>query len=346
MTEEDKNVDLTISARSLIAHQVPRPVSGDDTAEPLLSEAVPDLPTNTLAFFARRLMRSIQGRGQPVEVDPRFEDPRLPGIIIDLLNAEEPDLVEPSQRAARHLLGVQPGSPYETQSLFVTADVVANGVDSIAVMKLEREEGVHVHSREIDGRRVLDVEILEDLMLTDNTRVFKAGVFWLDQDALKGYVSDDQQGARDDPARYFLQRFLGCRLERSPSVVTRDFFQAAEDFFSEQVGDGETKLRYYTALQAELASNRNQIDPVQFASDHLRQQDRGQFEEHLRAAGVPTAAFDKNTSKLGTRVSRSRLKTSSGITISGSASDFGERVEVAEYEGSPAVVVKDTVAGV
>lgn len=339
-------MNLTISARSLIAHQVPRPIGGAATAEPLLSEAVPELPTNTLAFFARRLMRSIQDRGQAVEVDPRFEDPRLPAIIQELLRAEEMDLVEPSQRAARHLLEVQPGSPYESESLFVTADVVANGVSSIALMKLEREEGVHVHTRDIDGKRVLDVEVLEDLMLTDNTRVFKAGVFWLDQDVLKGYVSDDQQGARDDPARYFLQRFLGCRLERSPSIVTRDFFQAAEDFISEQVGDGESKLRYYTALQAELSSNRTQIDPVQFASDHMQQEDRARFEEHLLGAGVPTAAFDKDISKLGPRVSRSRLRTSAGITISGSASEIEARVEVAQYEGSPAVVVKDTVAKV
>lgn len=339
-------VQLEITVRRLIAHQVPRPIAGDPVPDPQLSEAVPDLPPDTLAFFGRRLIRTLQDRGQPVEVDPQLDSPRLPGILADVLSAENPDLVEPSQRAARYLLEVQPGSPYERQSLFVTAEVTANGQRSIAVMKLEREEGVHIHEREVNGMRVLTVEVLEDLMLTDNTRVFKAGLFRLDQDRIKGYVSDDQQGARDDPARYFLHRFLGCRLERRAAVVTRDFYNAAEEFISKQVGDSDRKLRYLTALQVEMASNRAQVDPVQFINDHLVGEDRAQFEVHLQSAGVPMAAFEKDLEKLESRVARSRLKTSKGITISGAASTIRDRVEITEINQRPAIVIRDTVAAV
>ena len=334
---------LDVRMRQLIAHQVPRPVQGDTTAEPQLSEAVPDLPLETLTFFGRRLVRSLSDRGQEVEVDPRFDDPRMPKILGDALSTEELDLVAPSVTAARYLLEVQPGSAYERQSLFVMGDAVANGQASIALLKLEREEGVHVHSRTIDGKVVLDVEVLEDLMLTDSTRVFKAGLFWKDQNTLKGIVSDDQQSRRADPARYFLERFLGCRLRRSPALVTRDFYEAAEKFISTEVGDGERKLQYLTALQAELSSNRTQIDPVQFAHDHLVQEDRARFETYLQQAGVPAAAFDKDLDRLVPRLKKSRLKTASGITISGATQAMTERVSVIHHDGGPAILIRDSV---
>lgn len=338
-------VQLAITVRRLIAHEVPRPLQGQDAVEPQLSEAIPDLPQRTLDFFGRRLIRSFADRGQSIEVDPRLEDPRLPGILRELLAEESPDLLDPSQRAARYLLEVQPGSPYEQQSLFVMAIVVANGRRSIALMKLEREVGVHVQQRQIDGKSVLDVEVLEDLMLTDKTRVFKAGLFWLDRNVLKGYVSDDQQAVRDDPARFFLQRFLGCRLERSPSVVTRDFYRATEAFITKHV-DESRKLDYFNALQVEMASNRGQIDPVQFARDYFEPDERAPFEGHLHDAGVPTAAFDKDITKLGPSVKRSRVKTSAGITISGAAQEMKDRVGVITFEGAPAIVVRDTIAEV
>lgn len=173
-----------------------------------------------------------------------------------------------SQDAARHLYAVQGGS--NSEGLLVVCGVTVEGRTGVALMKLEEEEGVQVEQSTVSGKPTLSVTVLDNLMLTDNTRVFKAGVFWMSGNRLVGVASDEQQGTPLDIADYFLAQFLGCRLERRPDVLTRAFYDTATRFISEEVSDSDKKLDYERAVHAELCSRTN-IDPVQFANGlHVR----------------------------------------------------------------------------
>lgn len=332
-----------ISVEEFIAHQVPRTKKGETGRVPKFSEAVPPRNTRNLDFFTRRLQRTLSDRGQPVEPDPKLQAAPVPPQLSAYLSAEA-DIIAVSQNAATHLHQVQPASHYERESLFVATKLNVGGQLGIAVMKLEEEEGIHFTSTTINGMPVLDVELYDNLTLTDNTRVFKAGAFWLDQGQLYGLVSDDQQGQRGDIADFFLRSFLGCRHQRQPSLTTKDFYEATETWIAGSTMGDQDKLDAYDALKTEIRSQRATIDPVQFVRENFAPEHQDALRRHLANAGVPQAAFDKNVSRLGTRPMKSRLKTSSGITISGSADDIRDRVQSRELDGEQVIIIHDKLA--
>jgi Na+/H+ antiporter 1 len=89
----------------------------------------------------------------------------------------------------------------------------AAGQDLIAILKLEREVGVHVQIDEKGAKRVINLEFLRDLTLTRKTRVFKAAVVELadegDPLTMQGFASDDQRSRTEGRglAHFFLQTF-------------------------------------------------------------------------------------------------------------------------------------------
>lgn len=308
-----------------------------------LSEAKAPAPTATLGFFRGRLVRTLAHRGQDVEEDTGRTDLFVPPLMKQHLGGEM-DFVPFSQQAARHLYTSQGGS--SSIGLLVACELTLAGGPALALMKLEEEQGVIVEDDIVDGRPTLNVTVEEHLLLTDNTRVFKAGVFWMDGPSLKGYVSDEQQGARVDIADYFLGEFLGCRLEVKPDLVTRSFYEGVTGFISARVADPVKKLNYGQALHTEVASNRKRIDPVQFAADHFDDTDQQPLLDSLVDRGVPRAAFRKDTSRLGPRPATTRLRTASGITISGRSEEIDERVESIVIGNERVIVIHDTLTDV
>jgi hypothetical protein len=332
-----------IAVQEFIAHQVPRRRRSESGREPKFSQAVPDRNDRNLDFFTRRLKRTLQQRGQPVETDPRIQDALVPAQLKAYLQ-DGGDIVGVSQKVATHLCETQPGSHHERESLFVATRLSIAGQLGLAVMKLEEEEGVHFTTKTVRGKTVLDVELYDNLTLTDNTRVFKAGAFWIDRGGVYGLVSDDQQGQPGEIADFFLRRFLACRYQRRPSLTTKDFYEAVETWIDHSTLPDQDKLDAYDALKTEVRSQRRTIDPVQFIADNFAPEHQDALRDHLAQAGVPDAEFDKDLARLGTRPSKSRLKTSTGITITGDADDIKERVSSEILNGEQVIVIRDVLA--
>lgn len=331
-----------IAVSRLIAHRVPRG-STDDTRQPRLTDAVPDLPPETLDFFARRLKRSLGENGQDVEVDERLEAPQMPQLIMEYLGSGPSDLVAASQRAAGILFDVQGASRWEEESLFITCDVSLSGRAALAVMKLEEESGVEWQEAETEeGETVLMVSVNEQLVLTENTRVFKSALFSMDDGSLAGLISDDQQGRPTRVADYFMRRFLGCRHRRSPATTTQAFYKAVQQFISTDVTDQDEKFELEYALKSELSSNRNRIAPQQFISDYVREERQDLMLRRLQEADVPTTRFPKDVSRLGSARKTTRLKTTSGITIAGNIDEVADRVRSGvDDDGTPVIIIRD-----
>lgn len=151
-----------LNVLSLIAHQIPHRNKNEPLVEIPLSEVVPEVPPETLGFFNRRLLRTLQSRGQDVEVDDQRTDNVLPAHLIAKLSGET-DLVEFSQAAARHLYTVQGGT--SSEGLLVVCELSLNGEAAVALMKLEEEEGVLVEDTEVGGLHTLSVVVLDSLLL-------------------------------------------------------------------------------------------------------------------------------------------------------------------------------------
>lgn len=327
----------TFRIDSLIVHDVPRHLAGDESEEIVLSDASSSLDASLRNLFTERVTRSLSKNAFEVERDPAATSP-VPDHVRLLAAAQgkerEPKLVQTSQDMARHLFASQTGS--NPAGLLVVALGRVDGKGAVSVMKLEREDAIRVSPTQRHGHTTFDVQYLRDLMLGKNTRVFKASLFKpVGKDDLDGLVSDTQ---RNDPtadvANFFLRRFLGCRLKVAPDVATRQFFTATQEFIN-TIPDPEKKARYEIALIAAMNTPGQTMTPGSLANQ-LDTEDRQPFRNVLAQQGAPTGRFDKDNRLIAGQLrqlvfgfERSRLR------LSGPPEDVEEFVRINPEGGAP-----------
>lgn len=335
------NNDLrTLSVHQLIAHDIPKRRKSDEVGEIPLSESIPNLPARTLGFFCSRLQGTLQKKGQPVEVDPALVSPTMPPVIDNWLGEDEVDLVETSQSAAKHLYSVQGGSA--SVGLLAVAQAQVAGKPALAIMKLPHEEGLRIEEVVVNGKTTLSISVLGDLTLTEHTRVFKAGLFWKEDDKTVGLVSDAQTGESSEIAGFFLSEFLGFMRQRLARVITKTFKRAIEEFISHEVHEEELKLNYFNALHVELNSNAPEIDPNDFVNRHFHDAHKQSAMQALGQHGIGQAAFPKDLSLLPKEGRKGRLRTQGGLTISGDTEALSQ-IETLDLEGRQAIVIYDSL---
>lgn len=327
----------------VIVHEIPRkPPQGDPVPELELSEVVAPTDTPVRNFFRERIADTLRKHGHEVEVDETQTSP-VPAWIRRFVAAEA-DLVEMSKDMAKHLYAQQ--TNVQPEGLLVVAGGTVQGERALAILKLQKEEGARVLRQEHEGQTTLNIQHLRELMLTQRTRVFKAAVFHTGpEDQILGLVSDEQML---DLAAFFLERFLGCRLARRPSVVTKDFQVTATRFINDQVSDDAQKLRYHNALQVELNSHKETIRPRDWIEEHVDQDHRQLFEDALREADLPLDTFPKDIARLKpASLSQTRALTARGLRLTAPTSVFEEVVEtVVREEGDNVLMIKDRITSV
>jgi len=326
-------IDLgALSIDSVIVHEVPeRRVTGPSTA-PFLSETESPLTITLRNYIREKISGSLATASYDVVFDVNAASPIF-RLTEDHLGPQSTAFVAMSQQMATHLHACQTG--VNPAGLLVVSAVTVDGQRALTILKLEKESGVRVReARTQDGKRTLSMEHIRELMLTDKTRVFKVGLFYRTPDrTLEGLVSDKQRGyvPQTEIADFFLKKFLGCVLKQLPSVVTRDFLQATEQFINDEVSTPSTKARYQIALLAELQSGRGTIQPREFAEQHFNVGDRRPYIDYLERAGVPDRVFDKDTTLVGSHLEKIQLDFESGLIMIGSL-DSMQHVHMRQVE--------------
>ncbi len=328
-----------------VLHDVPR---GGGEEEAVLTDAPIALDDPLRAYFRKKIIGSLQLRGLEVDADPDGTTRVRDGVAAIL--RDNAQIVQASRGIAEHLHDVQTGR----NSAGLLA-IVRGSLDDracVAVLKLEREQGLRFHIKtDKKGNRVVDLELLRELTLTDKTKVFKTSVLMLDASgtagSMYGRVSDDQRGKDDGVgvATFYLSTFLGCRLKTSPEKATLDFMRAAEAFFNERIHNPERVGRYQVALLAKMQDNSMDVRPREFAEANLDSADRAPFSEAMRGAGIdPNVAFEKDISLV--KISGFRMIFDCGMVLVGRADDLRERVSIrtgAADQHQPGVEINDAV---
>ena len=233
--------------------------------------------------------------------------------------------------------------------LLAIAQTKIEGVRSLALMKLEREAGARIAPTIYQGKSTFDVHHLQDLMLTSRTRVFKVGFFVQEGTTLssiEGLVSDNQssQWHKGDVADFFLRGFLGCKLREEPSVVTRDYIDASEEWINDSEIDPVKAARYEVAVLAEVQRNVGSIDPRMFANENLELSDRQSYIDHLESRQVPVTEFPKDISLVAPRLRRISMELECGVMILGRTDVFEEKVRITEaHPGQSKIEIVDRI---
>jgi hypothetical protein len=291
-------------------HEIPRVFSKSEDFELSLSEAESPQDAEVARFFEQKISDTFKRSRHQIQA--LEEASEVPSAINAHLSGDGQNLIDLSKTLAEQLVQVQSGAM--SAGLLVVLTGQHEDKKILCVLKLEKEEGARAKTAKVEGKTTYSVEYMRDLFLTGKTRVFKIAIFLRDGDELEGWVSDPQSRGTD-VAEFFLKAFLKCRLTIDSSVATRNFHSAAEKFINERVDNPETKVRYETALLAQLNSNKAEINLNDFVKDNLATKDRAPFIADMTEAGVHTS-FVKDTKLISSTLRRLQYEFTQGAKVS------------------------------
>jgi hypothetical protein len=337
----------SFAVRSAVVHYVPteRDDPGDEV---LLTDSAIDLDAGLRRYFESKIVDRLQDKGLEV-IGDRAGDQTVANAVATT-EPQDSTLVESSQAIVRQLVATQSTKVSPSGLLAIVSGTVGPD-ECLAILKLERERGIHFAIKRVGGHNFVDLELLRDLTLTDKTRVYKTALLIRSEAGIEGFVADDQRGISTgrQVATFFLSRFLGCEPKVPAALLTYEFVKAANEAINEDVDSPERRGRYQVAVLATLQSNAPDIRPSQFASQHLEKEDREPFLARVRAAGIDTdVAFEKDTSRV--KVSRFRMSFRSGMVLVGDQDALDNHVTLPDKQedGGPVILndrVEDLLAG-
>jgi hypothetical protein len=254
----------TLTINRVIFHDVPQN-SKFTPQEPTLAEDETIIDATHRGHLKAKLSKVLGSKSAyPVDFDPNSGSP-VPGYIRSFTEDKKgrAAFVELTQGMARYLFeqhhgGISPG-------LLCAIDVTASGVSGIVLMKLEREEGAQLKLTQHKGRRAFDMSVLDNLVLTDGTRLFKSAMFLrtgIGENSFRSIVCDSQLNvtSSNEMARFWL-RFLGCKTKVAPRVATQRFFDSSLQFINDVVTDAVVKNDIYEHLHSQIKSAAKTFSP-------------------------------------------------------------------------------------
>jgi hypothetical protein len=334
----------TMVIRHVIFHDVPTAVKGAAGVAPTLSEVETDIDPPRKQMLKKKLTQVLNSsRAYPVQFRPGTTS-QVPVEVRKLtIKCTPKAFVESSQILANNLFEQHIGSV--SPGLLCVIDVAVGGKSAIILMKLEREEGAQLELSKKDGKKTYAMSVLDNLVLTDGTRLFKSAMFLRTgkgDDDFRSTACDSQLSvtSSSDVAKFWL-KFLGCEFLIEPRVATQQFFDSAVKFVNDVVTDPVEKSDIYDALLTDIKSNKKTFSPKQFIEDHLPEEYQKPFKEHLQTNNIPMTAFDKDISDIETRLRRRAWATESGALVSVPEA-AADKVEVTANQ----IIVNDPVTKV
>jgi 37-kD nucleoid-associated bacterial protein len=289
-----------LSIEKTIIHEITeRGFSPPRDPELILSNALSPLDDDLRAYFRERIADSLRRAAFPVKAKEERTSP-TPDLVHLHLTDPGSDFVDISQQLAAHLFAAQQKVRSSPGLLVVIAGKVASG-RALVILKLQKQQGLNLERTGPKGAETYNLDHLRRLMLTDETRVYKIALFEADgvgtPDEVHGEVSDKQRFSSPEKrmAAFFLDDFLGCEVRDDPTQMTSSYYLSGERYLNEKVTTPEKQARYHRAFIADLANQSGHVAPQKFAEQNLDKADREAFLATLKADGVQTTQFAKDT---------------------------------------------------
>jgi hypothetical protein len=296
-----------------IVHEIPKGRYSAEGEQVGLSAAETQLAPDTRRFVEDNMLDFALKKPRNV-----LEDTNSGSNTCDLVRRilEEParNFVPLSQELAQILYRAQTGN--SPSGILIIAILGSGASSKLAILKAEHQEGMRLQRVGNDTTGHFDLEHLHELIVGNNSRVYKIAVLQRSADVLVGEMVDQQNGVAF--ADFFMTTFLGCRLADNSEILTKQFVDGALAYVNKEIYDEVKQARYATALVAYMASPAGTFQAAEFADQFLDADDRDGFVQAL-PDDVSSAVIDKDLSLVPGQGSGLRIY-GSGIMISASAS--------------------------
>src|SRR6266850_3001198 len=259
-----------------------------------------------------KVLGSQQAYAMRFSSAPRTEVPKEVRQFTSAARESE-EFVAMSRTLAIQLFEMHTGAT--SPGLLCVMSVTSMAKSGVAVLKLERQEGMEIKFSGEEGHKTFDLDVLENLILTEDTRLFKSALF------LRNGPNDDDfdLGACDsqgpeDVARFWLT-YLGCNLAEEPRVITRRWYNASVEFVNSQLDDPVEINDFYEHIHSELKSNRKKVSPREFIEQYVPKHLRVPYLDYLEKEHISPQAFTKDVTEIKGRLRRKSLRTKNGIAV-------------------------------
>lgn len=254
-----------------IVHEVPKGKHSPKTElDVTLSTQVTPLQTETRRFIEDNMLNFSLKHPRVIKEDTAAGS-TTPGHIRQIFCDPEAHFVSASQQLARRLFRSQNAN--SPSGILIVALVQIDDRDAVLILKAEHQEGMRL--RRADDSDRLDLEHLNELIVGNNSRVYKIALLETIDDLLTGQMVDQQNGVMF--ADFFLANFLGCKLADNAEVQTKSFMDSALQFFNKDIQDPEKSSQYAGALVAYMHSPSLDFQPSEFADNFLDLDHRDDF---------------------------------------------------------------------
>ena len=330
--------------RHVIFHDVPDK-SHEGEIGPLLSDVETKVDASQKSHLLTKLTRVITStKAYPVRFLPETASP-VPkqARLLTTGSFNRKRFINGSRELANYLF--EQHTKATSPGLLCVIDAASASNSAIVLMKLERERGAQLELSGKEGEKTFSMSVLNDLVLTDGTRLFKSAMFirtGTGDDDFKSQACEGQYNvfSADDLAKFWM-RFLGCGFVVEPRVATQRFFESTLDFISNVVTEPTVKANIYDHLQSQMKANTRTFAPQSFIQEYVPQEYQQPYRDYLETADVSLAQFRKDVSDIHTSLERKMYKTKKGGVISVPA-DVEDLIEIRPED----ILVKDTVAKV
>lgn len=312
------------------------------------SEVESPLTPQTRNYFTERIQTSLRTHTMYANFDPACETPVVAGAVHNCFSNTDVAFVEQSKVVAQHLYDSQNAT--NSGGLVLVAQASIEKIPAVAILKLEEESAIQFRREMQEGKPTFTLNHLGDLTMTQNTKVFKAGLFVCEGTTIadiEGHVSDKQQGLNDNSvgvADFFLRKFLGCVLRDDPTAQTLRAVDLTMKFLNTSaVHDPSEKADLLEAFQVRMRNNESTFSFEEYVENDVPPEYQDAFLNHLQDNGIQESTIIKDPELVRSRLKNAVWEFTNGVRVSFPDGAFREQyVSVDEGENGMTIM---TVVG-
>lgn len=329
MQFENLNVDR------IAVHEVFQRNNDRSIRPPAFADALETLSAEAMGAFRLRMTDALSGQSQSLQMSiVRSGADSLLQLAESLIGASDADFLAGTMQIANRLTESQLARRIPGGVLIVfDGKVGASSVPFIGVIKAETQAGFR---RSRNGETAV-VEFLKNIFLTPATRLYKIGLFLFDNinteapNGRRAFVFDSNISVsnREAAAAYFYEGFLGCRLPSDGPYETARFFDLTKEFVRKTDLEPEKKRDIIDSLYVFVRSEQDlTFTADQFGSRYLPPEMQDTYANFLEGRKFTSNAVVRDTSQMGNRLRRRRLKFGGDIELSASPEALKDKVAI------------------
>ncbi|MFG1340919.1 nucleoid-associated protein [Xanthobacter autotrophicus] len=324
-----------LKVNRIVVHEVFQRNEDKSMCPPVFADELETLSAEAMGAFRMRMTEALSGQSQSLQMRiAKHGAGSFMDVTERLVGSNDQDFLAGSKDTTTKLAEAQlarriPGG----MVVIFDGTVGAHVVPFVGVIKAETQVGFR---RSKDGPKAV-VEFLNNIFLTPATRLYKIGLMLFDDlnkakpDGRRAFVFDSNISAsnREAAAAYFYDGFLGCVLPSDGPYETARFFDLTKEFIRKSDLDSEKKRDVIDSLYVFVRDEQDTTFTAdQFGSRYLPPEMQDPFADFLETKKFTPNAVVRDTSQMGTRLRRRRLKFGGDIELSASPEALKTKVQI------------------